>query len=69
MSVQTWLNFRVTEPRKMQLSSVALRWHKLLQRELSDDENHLKMVAIEPDYRIQMTTVPRNYSGGDIKSL
>ena len=69
MSVQTWLNFRVTEPRKMQLSSVALRWHKLLQRELSDDENHLKMVDIEPDYRIQMTTVPRNYSGNDIKCL
>ena len=58
MSVQTWLNFRVTEPRRMQLSSVALRWHKLLQRELGDDEDNLKMVAIEPDYQIQMTHVP-----------
>ena len=69
MSVQTWLCFRVTEPRMLQLSSVAKRWHNLLLRALDNDEESLKLVPIEPDYRLQLTNVPRLYSGEEIKLL
>ena len=53
----------------LQLSSVAKRWQNLLLRALDNDEESLKLVPIEPDYRLQLTNVPRLYSGEEIKLL
>ena len=69
MAVQTYMCFRVTEPRMLQLSGVAKRWHGLLLRALNNDEESLKLVPIEPDYRLQLKNVPRLYSGEEIKLL
>ena len=69
MSGQTYLNFRVTDPRRLQLSSVAIRWHQLLIRALNENVENLRTVPIENDYRLHQTHLPRDYTGAEIKLL
>ena len=69
MSRETYLNFRVTDPRRLQLSSVALRWHQLLIWALSETVENLRTVQIENDYRLHQTHQPRDYTGAEIKLL
>ena len=68
-NVETYLNFLVTAPRKLQLSSIALRWHQLLVKTLSDTVENMTIVQIKEDYRLHATTQPRVYSSMELKQL
>ena len=69
MAVQTFVCFKISEPRELQLSGIAKRWYSLLLRALNNDEESLRLQPIEAAYRLQLTQVPRFYSGEDIKLL
>ena len=69
MSRETYLNFLVTAPRKLQLGSIALRWHQLLVKTLGDTVENMTTVHIREDYRLHATSQPREYSSMELKQL
>ena len=69
MAVNTFMCFKISEPRELQLTGIARRWHRLLLRALNSDEETLRLQPIQAAYRLQLTQVPRFYSAEDIKLL
>ena len=69
MSRETYLNFLVTAPRKLQLGSIALRWHQLLVKTLGDTVENMTTVQIREDYRLHTTYQPREYTSMELKQL
>ena len=69
MSRETYLNVLVNAPRKLQLNSIALRWHQLLVKTLSDTVENMTIVQIKEDYRLHATTQPREYNSLELKQL
>ena len=69
MSINTYMGFRISEPRALQLKGIAKRWYPLLLRGLKSDKDTLKLQPIRANYRLKMTEVPRFYSADDIKIL
>jgi len=69
MAVNTYMSFRISEPRALQLEGVAKRWYPILLKVLQSDTDSLKRQPIRANYRLKMTTVPKLYTEEDIKSL
>jgi len=69
MAVNTYMSFRISKPRALQLKGIAKRWYPLLLKVLKSDEDTLKIQPLRANYRLKMTEVPHLYTGADIKVL
>ena len=67
MAVNTYMSFRISEPRALQLEGVAKRWYPLLLKVLKSDKDTLKIQPIRANYRLKMTEVPYQGSRGTQK--
>ena len=68
-NVEQLYNIKVSEPQKLQLSGIQDRWYKTVIKTLKSDEEELRKVPLRPSYRLEVTTIPRHYSAGEVKTL
>ena len=64
-----YIMFKLSEPRKLQLSGIQERWYKTIVKTLKSDEGDLRKVPLNQNYRLEMTNIPRNYSEGEVTNL
>ena len=58
--MNTYINFLVTPPRKLQLNSIAERWHVLIAKTLNDTTENIQLVTLQNSYEIELTTQPNS---------
>ena len=65
----TYINFLVTSPRKLQLNSIAGRWHLLLVKILNDTAENLQIMPLQTSYELEDTTQPKDYNAQEMRKL